>query len=98
MTKKTHPARIVVARTPTIENLLQKLWQVRPEIRDKPTMTVALAILALLRESSEEGVSTIAAHNVLHVSTAPKPVTEMETVVETKPVEAKEIHPDSMWN
>jgi hypothetical protein len=42
--------RLYVHRTQALEALLQELWVLRPELKDKPAMTVYMGTAALLRE------------------------------------------------
>jgi hypothetical protein len=53
MSVDKHPKRkrISVQRTETVEALLQELWMLRPELKDRSSMTVLMAISALTRES-----------------------------------------------
>ena len=48
--KKTTPARIVVTRTPAINDLLQEAWMLSPELKEKISLTVHQAIAAFVRE------------------------------------------------
>jgi hypothetical protein len=53
MSADKHPKRkrISLQRTETVEALLQELWMLRLELKDKPSVTVLMAISALTRES-----------------------------------------------
>lgn len=42
--------RLYVHRTQSLEALLQELWALRPELKDKPSMTVYMGMAALIRE------------------------------------------------
>lgn len=68
-------------RTDSLEALLQKLWTLRPEIKEKQAITVTLAVAALIREvertdrtgpSTDNAVSTVAAESA-DTTTAPEP-------------------------
>lgn len=95
MKKKTHPARIVVLRTDPLEAQLQKLWSLKPEIKDRVTVTVAEAIAALIREIEERRQSKLSEIALL---SSLSPTRELEPVDEPASAESSEPHPDSIWN
>lgn len=65
----TQPTPILSARrTDSLEALLQKLWTLRPELKEKQAITVTLAVAALIREverTDRMGPSTAVADNVV---------------------------------
>lgn len=48
MSKQT--AILSARRTDSLEALLQKLWALRPELKDKQAITINLGVAALIRE------------------------------------------------
>jgi hypothetical protein len=98
-----HPTRMVVLRTDTFESLLQELWALRPELKDKPTVTIHCGIIALIRETkltlaalcpkSFSPDSEISMHQ--HAE-APEPSPE-EVSDFSQNAYSEEPHPDSIW-
>ena len=112
MKKTDHPARIVVLRTKPVEALLQEIWAVRPEIRNKISLTVSTAFAALVREGTH--TSAIAAPEssipqqvpvtapeiefpVEPVIATPEIEFPVEPVIATPAVSDQESHPDAAW-
>jgi hypothetical protein len=99
-----HPTRMVVLRTDTFESLLQELWALRPELKDKPTLTIHCGITALIRETkltlaalcpkSSSSDSEISMHQHTEVS---EPSQEEEVSDFLQNAHAEEPHPDSIW-
>lgn len=74
--------RIGLKRTEVLDELLNNIWVLRPELKRKNTMTILLALQALLREfraqsqeSSHTTVLSVAASSTDAIS-ALKPVEE----------------------
>lgn len=84
MPKSNHPARLVVLRTETVESLLQLAWKAKPEIRNKISLTIATALAALVRESTNRSAM---------------PAAELPDYSQNPPVPAPEpeAHPDTAW-
>lgn len=61
--------RLYVHRTQALEVLLQELWVLRPELKDKAAMTVYMGTAALLREVK---LSTATMNSALTSSTQPE--------------------------
>ena len=103
MNKSDRPARIVVTRTDEIESLLQEVWRLKPEIRNRISLTAAIAFMALIRETARErailaaelpSYQTVAAHREEDSS----PVQLNRQPNSAMPVPPVEPHPDAMWN
>lgn len=105
MKKADHPARIVVLRTRAVEALLQEIWAVRPEIRNKISLTVSTAFAALVRENKRISAVVIPESSI--PQQAPVGLPDIEPLpVESLPVEPihaastvsdDESHPDDAW-
>lgn len=94
MSEKNHPARIVVLRTASLETQLQKLWDLKPEIRDRISVTVAEAVAAFIREIEERKQNKLSEKKLLS-SLVPSRVPEITE--KSAPVKESEPHPDSSW-
>ena len=99
-----HPTRMVVLRTDNLETLLQELWALRPDLKDKPTATVHCGTIALIRETkltlaalcpkSSSAVSVTAMHQLTEDS---EPSWEEEASDFLQKESSEEPHPDSIW-
>jgi len=87
--KKKDHAQLVVPRTEPIESLLQKLWGLRPEYKEKFSLTIYCAIAALIREA--ECVDRSA-----HLTKIPAQLAEVGQ--RSEPVGVAILNPDSEWN
>jgi len=98
MTTK-HPARVVVARTDSLETQLQVLWKLKPEIKDKLSLTVAMGVAALIRESKrEEALFTAELSNYQSVpATAQGVEIDFQTQIDSTST-SSESHPDAAWS
>lgn len=91
---------ISARRTENLEAMLQKLWTLRPEYREKQAFTIAAGIGALIREIERtDGQASSTVAPVVESSTVE---TEEENEVEEKPdplLEAKKamVAADKMW-
>lgn len=98
--------RLYVHRTQSLETLLQELWTLRPELKEKNSMTVYLGTAALLREVKQTSAlmnasveslpqvvpSTSALDSEANVST------ESSMAANTAEPESTELHPDDQWD
>ncbi|KPQ32133.1 MAG: hypothetical protein HLUCCA11_22305 [Phormidesmis priestleyi Ana] len=108
-----HPTRMVVLRTANLEMLLQELWALRPDLRDKPTATVHCSTVALIRETkntlaaispnSSNAESVTSVHQVAEAF-EPSPAEEgfepspaEEGFENSEAVPSKGPHPDNIW-
>lgn len=91
-TKRKHPRKVVVSRTQAIEDLLQNLWSLRPEIRDQLSMTVRLALAAFVRESQRNALA-----NPLPAISTDFSTLDIDPTPAPEPVEETQPHPDSAW-
>lgn len=99
-----HPTRMVVLRTDDFEALLQELWTLRPELKDKPTVTVHCGTIALIRETkltfaalcptSSSSGSMISMHQPTKPS---EPLQEEAVSDSSQNAYSEEPHPDSIW-
>ena len=99
-----HPTRMVVLRTNNLETLLQELWVLRPDLKDKPTATVHCGTIALIRETkltlaalcpkSTSSGSVISMHQLAEAS---EPSREEDASAFLRKVSSEEPHPDSIW-
>lgn len=97
--------RLYVHRTQALEALLQELWILRPELKDKAAMTVYMGTAALLREVKLSAAA-------MNINLAPLTPNVMSTSVlgsngsiSTKSdaavsagLEAGELHPNEQWD
>lgn len=91
-TKGKYRRKVVVVRSKSIEELLQTLWSIRPEIRDQLSTTVRLALAAFIRESQRNAIVNTSPVGSIDLSTLGiEPEPEPESVKEKQP------HPDSVW-
>lgn len=105
MKKTDHPARIVVLRTTPIEALLQEIWAVHPEIRNKISLTVSTAFAALVREDKRASAVVIPESSIPQQSSVALPEIEplpveplpVEPVNAASTVSGDESHPDAAW-
>ena len=108
--KKTTPARIVVTRTPAINELLQEAWMLSPELKEKISLTVHQAIAAFVRERrrysafASESLSPLSG-NKARASRGKGLQGEEDlereglTMKDAKAIQREEEpHPDSIWN
>ena len=91
---------ISARRTENLEAMLQKLWTLRPEYREKQAFTIAAGVGALIREI--ERIDRQAGSTVIPVAESSTVETEEENEVEEKPdplLEAKKamVAADKMW-
>lgn len=103
MKKTTIPARLVVVRTPAINDLLQQAWALSPELTEKISLTVYQAIVALVRERRR-----YQAFASEYFSPAPANMAEVvmgeavkgleDSITEDSGTALSEPHPDSIWN
>ena len=108
--KKTTPARIVVTRTAAINELLQEVWMLSPELKEKISLTVHQAIVALVRERRRYKAFASEPLNLLPTNMIEAliekvvqggEVSEIERVTEESSDALQtlnEPHPDSIWN
>lgn len=91
------PARIVVLRTDELEALLQELWSLNPILRNKLSVTVALATKALIRETKRDKVAA----QVTMPSFSPSQPSSLDSAQEVSDSsinsDSSETHPDSFW-
>ena len=91
-----------MTRTDEIEALLQKLWALRPEIRDKLSLTVSISLTALIRES--ERTKAIFAAELSNYQSVPTATQGMEISHQAQTDNVStvssipESHPDAAWN
>ena len=85
--KKKKPERIVVTRTESVECLLQRLWTLRPEYAEKPSLTFSCAVAALIRE----------AERIDGVPRARKAVRATRVDQKSEPAGLVIFNPDSEW-
>ncbi|KPQ31037.1 MAG: hypothetical protein HLUCCA11_24475 [Phormidesmis priestleyi Ana] len=93
--------RLYVHRTQALEALLQELWRLRPELKDKAAMTVYMGTAALLREVK----LSAAAMNGAVVSSGQVGKPAVETLIGVKGVAMPssmdlscEPHPNEQWD
>jgi len=101
--KSDRPARIVVTRTDEIESLLQEVWRLKPEIRNRISLTAVIAFTALIRETARE--KAILATELPSYQTATTHRAEDSSPIQpdrppnsAMPMPSAEPHPDAMWN
>jgi hypothetical protein len=99
-----HPTRMVVLRTDTFESLLQELWALRPELKDKPTVTIHCGITALIRETKltlaalcPKSFSPDSEVSIYQRTEASDLLQEEEVSDFSQNAPAEEPHPDSIW-
>lgn len=105
MKKADHPARLVVLRTKPIEALLQEIWAVRPDIRNKISLTVSTAFAALVREGNHSSAAVVPESHIHQQAPAavpeikPSPVASLpvEPINAASTVSDDESHPDAAW-
>lgn len=108
--RTTTPARLVVARTPAINELLQEVWALSPELEEKISQTVYQAIVALVRERKRykafaSGSMSPSPGNIPDAvmgeagKGVEEPTTAKSTTEDSQTVPPKdEPHPDTIWN
>lgn len=99
MSKADTPARIVVARTEAIETLLQELWRLRPELKDRISLTISMAITALVQNTTRE--KAILEAELANYQQMPAPTAgaiSQRQNSNTTMSSTSEPHPDSAWN
>jgi hypothetical protein len=93
--------RLYVHRTQSLEALLQELWALRPELKDKPSMTVYMGTAALIREAKHSATFMSAgfASSVQAEAAMPElpPATEVAIAFEAV-ADADELHPNVQWD
>lgn len=93
--------RLYVHRTQALESLLQELWMLRPELKDKAAMTVYMGTAALLREVK---LSTVAMNSAFISSRQlEKPAVATSVAVEDAAMSSStglltEPHPNEQWD
>lgn len=102
MKKTTAPARIVVTRTPEINALLQEAWILSPELREKISLTVHHAIVALVRERRRYKAFASESFNSppvnMKISTGDATGDAEDSIADDSMTKRSEPHPDSIWN
>ena len=99
-------ARLYVHRTQSLEALLQELWTLRPELKEKKSMTVYLGTAALLREVKQTAAVMNASMDSLPQVVPSMSVLGAEANVSTESTmadntaesESTELHPDDQWD
>lgn len=91
--------RLYVHRTQSLEALLQELWALRPELKDKPSMTVYMGTAALIREAKHSAVLMSAgfAPSVQAKAAMPELPSAVEVAITSEAV-ADELHPNVQWD
>lgn len=97
MNKVNRPGRLVVLRTTALEELLQEVWRLRPDIRDKISLTVSTAFFALIKESTPEKATSTAKPLSHEAVTALLEEAEASSRGSVNSA-ASEPHPDGIWN
>ena len=96
MKTKRRPKRIVVDRTDALEELLQQVWLVRPELKNRLSWTISTALAALTKaETSADAMSSSDLTVVGAVSATS--TGSLQQAPDTE-VGTKEPHPDTAWN
>jgi hypothetical protein len=93
--------RLYVHRTQSLETLLQELWALRPELKDKPSMTVYMGTAALIREAKHSATFMSAGFGpgVQAEAAMSEPISTAEVVIASEVVaEADELHPNVQWD
>ena len=100
MNKLDRPARIVVTRTDEIESLLQEVWRLKPEIRNRISLTAAIAFMALIRETARERAILAAELPSYQTEVAAHREEDSSPVQPDSAISmpSAEPHPDAMWN
>lgn len=110
MNKTTTPARLVVTRTPEINELLKEAWMLSPELKEKISLTIHQAIVALVQERrrykafasesfSPRSVNVAETSIEEAVEGVNNSITEDFTTEDSKTIPREnESHPDSIWN
>ena len=97
MSVRKRPKKLVVHRTEAVEELLQAAWKIKPEIKNRISLTVAMGIAALIRESTHNPPSIISPLEIAGTdSIATEAAADTPTLETEKP--DKKAHPDSIWN
>ena len=109
-TTTTPPARLVVTRTPEINKLLQEIWNLSPELKEKISLTVYQALVALVQDRRRYQAFASESFNPLPVNMTDASIEENVQGVEVSTTEGfstensktihreNEPHPDSIWN
>ena len=97
--------RLYVHRTQSLEALLQELWALRPELKDKPSMTVYMGTAALIREVKLSAAVMNRSMSPLTPNASSIPVLNPNENISAKPeaitftgLESSEPHPNEQWN
>lgn len=93
----SQPKKFVAQRTDQLDQVLQELWALRPELYRRNSATVYLGAVALLDEArSNKKQISVSSDEDLESGQETFPISE--AVEASERAVASKAHPDSIWN